>query len=81
MRAPKPVTTAAPELHPETRIVPALPALPPPDEEKMRRQLEPKVWSGEASTEEIRMLKAICSSDGDRGCRDRASEMLKRREQ
>lgn len=81
MRTLKPVTAIAPESHPETRIVPALPALPPPDEEKMRRQLEPKVWSGEASTEEIRMLKAICSSDGDRGCRDRASEMLKRREQ
>jgi uncharacterized coiled-coil protein SlyX len=46
------------------------------DEEILRRQLEPKVWSGHASVDEIRMLKAICSHMGDHACRDRAAAML-----
>jgi hypothetical protein len=47
-------------------------------ENEMRRQLEPKVWAGQASTDEIRMLKAICSHQGDRACRDRAAKLLPR---
>lgn len=47
------------------------------DEAAIRRGLEGKVWSGKASVEEIRMLKAICSHQGDRACRDRANAMLK----
>ncbi len=57
------------------------PAAPgPPDEAAMRRSLEPKVWGGRASIEEIRLLKAICSHMGDRACRDRASAMLKQKQ-
>ncbi len=47
------------------------------DEAAIRRGLESKVWSGKASLDEIRMLKAICSHMGDRACRDRAASMLK----
>jgi len=47
------------------------------DEAAIRRGLEPKVWGGRASADEIRMLKAICSHMGDRACRDRAAAMLK----
>lgn len=52
----------------------------PPDEAAMRRALEPKVWGGRASIEEIRLLKAICSHMGDRACRDRANTMLKQKQ-
>jgi hypothetical protein len=45
-----------------------------------RKALEPKVWGGKASVDEIRMLRAICSHLGDRACRDRASAMLKQKE-
>ncbi len=45
-----------------------------------RKALEPKVWSGKASPEEIKLLRAICSHIGDRACRDRASAMLKAKE-
>jgi pSer/pThr/pTyr-binding forkhead associated (FHA) protein len=49
------------------------------DESAMRKNLEGKVWSGKASVEEIRMLKAICSHQGDRACRERANAMLKQK--
>ena len=49
------------------------------DEAAIRRGLEGKVWSGKASLDEIRMLKAICSHMGDRACRDRAAAMLKQK--
>jgi len=45
-------------------------------EAKARAQLEPRVWSGRASPEEIRMLRAICKHMGDRACIDRASALL-----
>jgi hypothetical protein len=48
-----------------------------PDEAALRRRLEPKVWAGKASVEEIRYLKAVCSHMGDRACRDQAALMLK----
>jgi hypothetical protein len=47
------------------------------DENSARRALEAKVWGGSASEAEIRMLRAICSSQGDRVCRDRCTQMLK----
>jgi hypothetical protein len=59
-------------------ITPNAPA-GPPDEEALRRQLEPKVYGGRASVDEIRMLKAICSHLGNRQCRDRAAAMLKKK--
>ena len=80
LRPPPPTTVVASESRPVSSVGPSLPALPPPDEEKMRRQLEPKVWGGEASIEEVRMLKAICAHMGDRSCRNRASDMLDQRE-
>lgn len=45
-------------------------------ETKARAQLEPRVWSGRASPEEIRMLRAICKHMGDRACIERASALL-----
>jgi pSer/pThr/pTyr-binding forkhead associated (FHA) protein len=60
-------------------VVTALPQQGPPNEEQLRRQLEPKVWGGRGSVEEIKMLKAICSHLGDHACRNRASEMLKKK--
>jgi pSer/pThr/pTyr-binding forkhead associated (FHA) protein len=49
--------------------------------EKQRRSLEPKVWGGRATEEEIRLLKAICSHMGDHACRNRAQAMLKQKQQ
>ncbi len=45
-------------------------------EARARAQLEPRVWGGHATTEEIKMLRAICKHMGDRACADRASVML-----
>jgi hypothetical protein len=45
-------------------------------EARARAQLEPRVWGGHATTEEIKMLRAICKHMGDRACADRASAML-----
>jgi len=45
-------------------------------EARARAQLEPRVWGGRASPEEIRMLRAICKHMGDRTCSDRASAIL-----
>jgi pSer/pThr/pTyr-binding forkhead associated (FHA) protein len=58
------------------------PAAPPPapgapDEAAIRKSLEPKVWAGKGTVNDIKMLKAICSHMGDRACRDRAGAMLK----
>jgi ABC transport system ATP-binding/permease protein len=47
------------------------------DENAQRRALEAKVWGGSASEGEIKMLRAICSTQGDRACRDRCTAMLK----
>jgi len=48
-------------------------------EDEQRKALEPKVYAGVATSDEIRMLKAICSHLGNRPCRDRASTELKRK--
>jgi ABC transport system ATP-binding/permease protein len=45
-------------------------------EARARAQLEPKVWNGRATIEEIRMLRAICKHMGDRPCSDRAAALL-----
>ena len=49
------------------------------DYEQQRKRLEPRVWSGKASEEEIMLLKAMCSHMGDHVCRDRANAMLKKK--
>jgi serine/threonine protein kinase len=53
------------------------PAQGPPDEDALRKQLEPVVWSGKASREQIQTLKAICSHKSDMPCRERAAALLK----
>ncbi|HKQ68869.1 MAG TPA: FHA domain-containing protein [Polyangiaceae bacterium] len=45
-------------------------------EARARAQLEPRVWGGHATPDEIRMLRAICKHMGDRVCSDRASALL-----
>ncbi|MFO0757250.1 MAG: FHA domain-containing protein [Byssovorax sp.] len=68
-------TTPTPTKEPAAGVVPQGLA----DEDAKRRALEPKVWSGKASIDEIRMLKALCSHLQNRECRDRASAMLKKK--
>jgi hypothetical protein len=70
-----PVETAAPRTDGRVWGDPVYAA---PTEESLRRALEPKVWGGTATREEIKMLKAICSHLGDRACRERASAALQR---
>lgn len=70
--------TPAPEGGPTTTTGPAEDDDWAAREGQVRAQLEPKVWGGTASTEEIRMLKAICAHQGDKACRDRATETLEK---
>ena len=48
-------------------------------EDARRKALEPKVFGGRGTIDDIRMLKAICSHLGNRECRDRASALLKKK--
>ena len=73
--------TASADPAPAKTVVAPLPAQGPINEEQTRRMLEPKVWGGRASLDEIRMLKAICSHMGDVACRSRAAEMLKKKQE
>jgi len=73
--------TPAATQEPAKTVVAPLPAQGPPNEEQMRRSLEPRVWGGRASVDEIRMLKAICSHMGDHACRNRAAEMLRKKQE
>ena len=66
---PTPTPTAAPTPTPTA-------ASGPPDEAAMRRALEPKVWNGNATLDEMRLLKAICTHMGDQQCRNRVSAMI-----
>jgi hypothetical protein len=68
--------TAAPTGAVTVVVVAPHPEPAAPTEEEMRRQLEPKVWSGKASVDEIRMLKAICAHMHDAPCRSRAAAAL-----
>jgi len=70
-----PVETATPR---PDGLVWGDPVYAAPNEEAVRRALEPKVRGGTATRDEIKMLKAICSHLGDRACRDRAAEALQR---
>lgn len=82
--SPTPAATAATAAKTATPATPtasspaATPALS--SYEKQRRALEPKVWGGRATEEEIRLLKAICSHMGDHACRNRAQAMLKQKQ-
>jgi pSer/pThr/pTyr-binding forkhead associated (FHA) protein len=48
-------------------------------EDAQRKALEPKVFGGRGTIDDIKMLKAICSHLGNRECRDRASAILKKK--
>ena len=63
-----------------TKAAPKAPGDTKYDENAQRRALENRVWSGNASEGEIRMLRAICSNQGDRACRNRAHQMLKQKQ-
>lgn len=66
----------------EATVLTAPPSGPAPElsqEAQTRKQLEPKVWGGRGSVDDIRMLKAICSHMGDHACRNRAADMLKKK--
>lgn len=45
-------------------------------EAKARKALEPRVWSGRATVDEVRMLKAICRHQKDAACVARANAIL-----
>jgi pSer/pThr/pTyr-binding forkhead associated (FHA) protein len=68
--------TGAPAKTVETTVVAPPPAAGPPNEDAIRRSLERKA---NPSVDDLRMLKAICSHQGDKQCRNRASEMLKKK--
>jgi len=63
---------------------PSTPTTPPPpgqfDQSAMRKSLEPKVWSGKASEDEIKLLIALCKHDHDAVCKARASAILKQKQ-
>ena len=48
-------------------------------EDARRKALEPKVFGGRGTIDDIRMLKAICAHLGNHECRDRASALLKKK--
>ena len=48
-------------------------------EDARRKALEPKVFGGRGTIEDIKMLKAICAHLGNHDCRDHASAILKKK--
>lgn len=68
---------------PTETSTPSGPTAPPPpgqfDQSAMRKSLEPKVWAGKASEDEIRLLIALCKHDHDAVCKSRAAAMLKQK--
>ncbi|UQA59206.1 PEGA domain-containing protein [Polyangium aurulentum] len=49
----------------------------PREEVELRAKIEPKVWGGKATVQEIKLLKSLCAQHGDLACRDRADAILK----
>jgi pSer/pThr/pTyr-binding forkhead associated (FHA) protein len=80
---PRPLGTFVPSVKTaETAVAPSAPVGAAPElssEALQRKQLEPRVWGGRGSIDDIKMLKAICGHMGDHACRNRASEMLKKK--
>ncbi|MBW2523735.1 MAG: FHA domain-containing protein [Deltaproteobacteria bacterium] len=75
-----PPPSTATKTETKTKTAPKAPGDTKYDENAQRRALEARVWSGNASEAEIRMLRAICSNQGDRACRNRAHQMLKQKQ-
>ena len=79
--APPTAGTPATAKTTDPKPVADLPPSGPLDNESIRKNLGPRVWSGKASEGEIKALKAACSALGDRACRDRAAAMLKKKQE
>lgn len=76
---PSTTGTTAPSTLPSVKPIDGTSKAPGISEEAaMRKSLEPKVFSGKATEQEVRLLKAICSHMEDRNCRDKASAILKK---
>ncbi|HQK17931.1 MAG TPA: FHA domain-containing protein [Polyangiaceae bacterium] len=50
-------------------------------ESRARRMLEPKVWSGRATVDEIKMLRAICRHQRDSACVAKCTALLKQKQE
>lgn len=50
-------------------------------EERARRMLEPRVWAGKATIDEIKLLRAICRHQHDSACVSRCTALLKQKQQ
>jgi len=50
-------------------------------EARARRMLEPRVWSGRATVDEIKMLRAICRHQRDSACVAKCSALLKQKQE
>jgi hypothetical protein len=77
---PPPQTAATPGSNPTQAGAPgpmSASSQPTPAMIQMRAQLEPKAWAGNATPDELKLLRALCSYIGDRACRDRAAALLK----
>ncbi|MFS8069378.1 MAG: hypothetical protein ACMG6S_23695, partial [Byssovorax sp.] len=74
-------TGAAPTSSAATTAAPAGVSVPTglAAEDAQRKALEPKVFGGKGTIDDIRLLKAICSHLGNRDCRDRAAALLKKK--
>lgn len=48
----------------------------PKEELELRAKLEPKVFGGKGTVQEIKLLRTLCAQHGDLGCRDRAEALL-----
>ena len=74
-------TTTSKTSEPTATTAPTAPPVPGQlDEDKLRKGIEGKVWSGRASEQEIKLLIAICKHQRDMACRDRALAMLKQKQ-
>jgi serine/threonine protein kinase len=79
------MVTTAPSAIPtgrKTPLVTAAPSVIPTGsevEEAQRKALEPKVFGGRGTVDDIRMLKAICSHLGNAECRNRAAMLLNKK--
>jgi hypothetical protein len=74
-------TASATIANPPPTVMTGIPLQGPPNEQQLRKQLEPRVWSGKGSIGDINMLKAICSHLDDQPCRQRAAEMLRKKQE
>jgi hypothetical protein len=51
----------------------------PKEEIELRAKLEPKVWGGKGTVQDIKLLRTLCAQHGDLACRDRADAILQKK--